>query len=210
MIQIAPTDFAPRKKSIHAIEDNIHKKYANKVLQHVGLCICYWDLLKASEGLISQGDGMANVNVVFRLVVFRPFKGEILQGTITEASIEGVRISVDIFDDIWVPGTALMDPSVWSDKDQTWIWEFEGGQYYYEIGEQVRLRVEAEVWHDKTPGKEGPDGEIPVEAMVPYTIIVSPRGMKLLKSMKLTSIQGINGRFESGMFALVGRSGNRS
>jgi DNA-directed RNA polymerase III subunit RPC8 len=60
VIQITPTDF--RKPSAQAIEDNIHEKYSNKVLQQVGLCICFWDLLKASEGLISQGDGMVNVN----------------------------------------------------------------------------------------------------------------------------------------------------
>ena len=62
VIRIAPNDFEPRKKSIHALEDNIHKKYADRVLQQVGLCICFWDLLKVSEGLISHGDGMVNIN----------------------------------------------------------------------------------------------------------------------------------------------------
>jgi hypothetical protein len=60
VIQISPKDF--RKPSADAIEDNIHAKYANKVLQDVGLCVCFWDLRKTSEGLISQGDGMVNVN----------------------------------------------------------------------------------------------------------------------------------------------------
>lgn len=107
LIQIAPHDF--RKPSAQAIEDNIGRKYANKVVQNVGLCICFWDLLKASEGLISQGDGMVNVNgneyprhtrlpkcsllgaVEFRLVVFRPFKGEIIHGVILDSSVEGIR-----------------------------------------------------------------------------------------------------------------------
>lgn len=62
VIRIAPSDFEPRKQSIHALEDNIHKKYADKVLQQVGLCICFWDLLKVSDGMISHGDGMVNIN----------------------------------------------------------------------------------------------------------------------------------------------------
>lgn len=81
LVQIAPDDF--RKQSYVAIEDNINAKYANKVgrlrgiciLQHapltlilvqvvqkIGLCICLWDILWTSEGLIGQGDGMVNVN----------------------------------------------------------------------------------------------------------------------------------------------------
>jgi DNA-directed RNA polymerase III subunit RPC8 len=152
VIQISPTDFV--KPSAQAIEDNIHDKYSNKVLQDVGLCICFWDMLKASEGLISQGDGMVNVNgrfgfpasgnpfatecnthswlaVVFRLVVFRPFKGEIIQGSIIDANPEGLRstattnltskdstladqhfpVGLDFFSDIWIPASNLFDGS---------------------------------------------------------------------------------------------------
>lgn len=35
---------------------------ATKVIQKIGLCICLYDLLWASEGVISQGTGSANVN----------------------------------------------------------------------------------------------------------------------------------------------------
>lgn len=60
LVQITPEDF--HKKSMHAIEDNINAKYANKVIQKIGLCICLYDLLWASEGLIRHGTGTANVN----------------------------------------------------------------------------------------------------------------------------------------------------
>jgi len=62
-VQIAPADFG--KPSHSAIEDNINAKYANKVVQHIGLCICVWDILWTSEGLIGQGDGCANVNGIY-------------------------------------------------------------------------------------------------------------------------------------------------
>lgn len=60
LIQIAPQDFD--KPSAQAIKDAINAKYSNKIIQKVGLCLCMWDLLKASEGLIGHGTGLVNVN----------------------------------------------------------------------------------------------------------------------------------------------------
>lgn len=45
-----------------AIEDNINLKYSNKVIQKIGLCICMYDLLSASDGLVGHGSGLMNVN----------------------------------------------------------------------------------------------------------------------------------------------------
>ena len=60
LVQIVPEDFD--KDPRQAIEDNINAKYANKVIQKIGLCICLYDLLFASEGLIGHGTGLINVN----------------------------------------------------------------------------------------------------------------------------------------------------
>ena len=114
LVQIAPEDFD--KKAALAIEDSINAKYANKVIQKIGLCICLYDLLSASDGLIGHGDGLVNVNgttyllfsiyypassfttqnltvtvVEFRLIVFRPFKHEVMVGRISSAIEAGIR-----------------------------------------------------------------------------------------------------------------------
>lgn len=131
LVQIAPHDFS--KNSMDAIEDNINTKYANKVnivihpnvlrlfshryiqvIQKIGLCICLWDVLWSSEGLIGHGTGLVNVNgeqpllplgvligtdsqqVEFRLVVFRPFKGEVLLGRITSGTQDGINSKLHI------------------------------------------------------------------------------------------------------------------
>jgi DNA-directed RNA polymerase III subunit RPC8 len=79
LVQIRPEDFS--KFSAVAIEDNINEKYANKVsnrmslshdkaltryfwqvIQKIGLCIGFYDLLKSSDGLIGHGTGLVNVN----------------------------------------------------------------------------------------------------------------------------------------------------
>jgi hypothetical protein len=79
-----------------------------KVIQKIGLCICLYDLLSSSEGLIGHGTGIVNVNgmalfnclfredsnivlVQFRLIVFRPFKHEVMLGKINSSSPTGIK-----------------------------------------------------------------------------------------------------------------------
>lgn len=40
-----------------AIINELNKKYANRVLHDVGLCICVFDLSEAGEGRVRYGDG---------------------------------------------------------------------------------------------------------------------------------------------------------
>jgi|SRR4051794_38891340 DNA-directed RNA polymerase III subunit RPC8 len=60
LVQIPPSQFEQHSRV--AIENNINAKYSNRVIQKIGLCICMYDLLWASEGLIGHGDGLVNVN----------------------------------------------------------------------------------------------------------------------------------------------------
>lgn len=45
-----------------------------------GLCICFYDLLKAGDPIVYPAEGCCHQAVTFRLVVFRPFVGEIITG----------------------------------------------------------------------------------------------------------------------------------
>jgi DNA-directed RNA polymerase III subunit RPC8 len=103
LVRIRPEDFS--KRTIEALEDNLNEKYANKVIQNIGLAICVYDILWAGDdtGIISQGDGYANVNVEFRLVVFHPFKGEVMNARIRNSTPAGINLKIDFFDDIFIP-----------------------------------------------------------------------------------------------------------
>jgi hypothetical protein len=63
LVQIAPKDLGQKSRKV--IEDNINAKYANKVIQKIGLCICLYDLTYASDGLIGNQTGFVNVNGIF-------------------------------------------------------------------------------------------------------------------------------------------------
>ncbi|KAI9843731.1 MAG: DNA-directed RNA polymerase III subunit rpc25 [Thelocarpon superellum] len=171
LIQILPQDF--QKPSEEALEDNINEKYANKVIQKIGLCVCLYDLLEASEGLIGHGTGIVNVNVTFRLVVFRPFKGEVLTGRISSSSELGIRVQVDFFDEIHIPEHLLFNGMKFDQNEQIWIWENEGETYYLDKMEQIRFRVESEEWNDQSPVAPSERGAAAaLERKSPYVIRV--------------------------------------
>jgi DNA-directed RNA polymerase III subunit RPC8 len=159
LIQISPQDF--EKRSAQAIEDNINTKYADKVIHRIGLCVALYDILQTSEGLIGHGTGIVNVNVDFRMIVFRPFKGEILMGRILSASDMGIRISMGYI----------------QSEDGEWVWVWESAPeslLYFDVNEMVRFRVEAETWTDLSPEKQpAPGEEVEVYRRSPYEITVS-------------------------------------
>lgn len=62
------------------IEDELNKKYANKVIYELGLCIALFDISKIEDSYVFPGDGSSHTRVTFRYVVFRPFVDEVLVG----------------------------------------------------------------------------------------------------------------------------------
>ena len=62
------------------IEDELNKKYANKVIYELGLCIALFDILKIDDSYVFPGDGSSHTRVRVRYVVFRPFIDEVLLG----------------------------------------------------------------------------------------------------------------------------------
>ncbi|KAK3936481.1 RNA polymerase III subunit Rpc25-domain-containing protein [Diplogelasinospora grovesii] len=176
LVQIKPEDF--NKQSCIAIEDNINAKYANKVVQKIGLCICLWDILWTSEGLIGHGTGLVNVNVEFRMVVFRPFKDEVMIARIVSQTQEGINLATDFFHDIFVPYTELPDNTEFEPAEGLWVWKEDDQVMYYDNNEMVRVQVIAEEWHDQTPNGPPKDAsEEPISRVrPPYQITGSMKG----------------------------------
>jgi DNA-directed RNA polymerase III subunit RPC8 len=99
----------PIKCAIQASSFQLLNAYFGQVIQKIGLCISFYDLLESSDGLIGHGTGLVNVNgrlcqhflkseiltdyhaVKFRMIVFRPFKGEIMLGKISSGTEHGIK-----------------------------------------------------------------------------------------------------------------------
>ncbi|KAI1386915.1 RNA polymerase III subunit Rpc25-domain-containing protein [Hypoxylon trugodes] len=170
LVQIKPDQF--EKPSHIAIEDSINAKYSNKVIQKIGLCICMYDLLWASEGLIGHGSGMVNVNVEFRMIVFRPFKTETLFGRITEANQNGISLRTDFFEDIYVEFKELPENTQYNHDEKAWMWLYDPDSepMYYDKNEMVRFSVTDESWHDQTPESTEQEAIDQAKKRSPYCI----------------------------------------
>lgn len=125
-----------------ALEQEINRKYANRVLRDVGLFIALYDVQSCSDGQLKPGDGGVYTKVEFRLVSFMPFEGEVLVGWISRCTSEGINVRMEFFDNIFIPKTMLFEDSHFISKDQAWVWRMNGYELFMDTNEKIRFRVE--------------------------------------------------------------------
>ncbi|KAI0034481.1 polymerase III polypeptide H [Vararia minispora EC-137] len=164
-IPIHPSKFAlPPER---ALIDELNKKYANRVLHDVGLCICVFDIREASEGKVRYGDGFLWYTVTFRLTVFRPFPSELILAKVKSSDEDGIQLSLGFFDDIWIPRIFLPQPSAFDPNERAHFWlpsaepaasihelldSPVSERMYVDANEVVRVRVERDEFYDDEPG----------------------------------------------------------
>ncbi|RHZ72826.1 hypothetical protein Glove_238g6 [Diversispora epigaea] len=193
-IHIQPYDF--HKSKYEALTDEINRIYANKVIQEIGLCICLFDILSASEEVVHYGNGASYANVTFRLVVFRPFIGEILEGTVSSNTAEGVKVTLGYFDDILIP-TNQDDKWKFDHETQVWVrlwdniipeeeWESVEDKYLYMYMDKdlpIRFRVIDEKFTDvgtkgpppkRTGAVAGQKAPMPASSSLPSDVMINP------------------------------------
>ncbi|WOL02074.1 DNA-directed RNA polymerase III subunit RPC8 isoform X1 [Canna indica] len=123
-----------------AIREELEKMFLDKVISNLGLCISVYDIQSIEGGFVFPGDGASNYKVVFRLVMFRPFVGEILCGKLKASDADGLHVSLGFFDDIHIPVHLLPHKSKMG-EDGIWIWEHECGDLPLDLDEEVHFRV---------------------------------------------------------------------
>eukprot|EP01129_Flabellula_baltica_P008907 TRINITY_DN3567_c0_g1_i1.p1 TRINITY_DN3567_c0_g1~~TRINITY_DN3567_c0_g1_i1.p1 ORF type:complete len:204 (-),score=40.23 TRINITY_DN3567_c0_g1_i1:326-937(-) len=142
-IKLPPVDL---EDILRALKFHIEKKYSDKVIPEVGLAIIVHDILQYEQGIVFPGDGSAHVEVTFRLVVFRPFVGEVLCGTVKSCGDDGIVVSLDFFDHIFIPPDSLQPGSYYEEKAKLWVWPYsvDGVQYdlIMNLESKIRFRVE--------------------------------------------------------------------
>ncbi|BAS85247.1 Os03g0609200, partial [Oryza sativa Japonica Group] len=75
--------------------------------------------------------------VSFRLVMFRPFVGEVLVGKISGYDEKGLHVSLDFFNDICIPGH-LMQYGTARALDGRWMLKTEDGdELYLDLDDEV-------------------------------------------------------------------------
>ncbi|XP_011079992.1 DNA-directed RNA polymerase III subunit RPC8 isoform X1 [Sesamum indicum] len=146
-----------------AIKGELDSLFLDKVIEKLGLCVSVYDIRSIDGGFIFPGDGASTYTVRFRLVMFRPFVGEVISARLKESSKDGLRLSLGFFDDIYVPVPLLASPNH-SEPDPEhkngirWVWEYEGENYPIDGTDEIRFRVH-NVSYPPVPLEQGKDSD---------------------------------------------------
>ncbi|KAH9939118.1 polymerase III polypeptide H [Epithele typhae] len=165
-----------------AITNGINKAKARRALPDVGLCICVFDLAGVGQGKVRHGDGwMWFGEYDYQLCVFHPFGSEAILVKVDSSDEVGARPTsprpfiVGFLDGIYVPLVYMLDPCAFDPKERTHFWLLGSetasshelldsalkGRMHIDAGDVLRLRVEAEEFHDDQPGPpKAHEGEV--------------------------------------------------
>eukprot|EP01126_Amoeba_proteus_P048620 TRINITY_DN5637_c0_g1_i4.p1 TRINITY_DN5637_c0_g1~~TRINITY_DN5637_c0_g1_i4.p1 ORF type:complete len:181 (-),score=24.74 TRINITY_DN5637_c0_g1_i4:461-1003(-) len=138
------------------------------------------DFLDIGEGVVYPGEGNSCVPVRFRLVLFRPFVGEVIVATLLESTPTGVVLSTGFFHHISVPADEMPLYTDYVEEENQWRWNYllDGEEHpmWLENGGRVRFRVTS-ISYQKESLKSKPqlDASVPLHSpMAIYGTICSP------------------------------------
>uniref|UniRef100_A0A7S0V8B2 DNA-directed RNA polymerase III subunit RPC8 n=1 Tax=Polytomella parva TaxID=51329 RepID=A0A7S0V8B2_9CHLO len=140
-IRVHPQELS--KPPLQAVTEVIEQKFLDKVIDKVGLAVSIHEIVSLEGGFIYPSDGAAYFKVQFKLVIFRPFPGEVIKGKVKSMDKNGIYVSLGFFDDIFIPDYALQEPSFFDDSEKIWIWKFsEEHNLYIDKEEEVVFTVQ--------------------------------------------------------------------
>ena len=140
-LRIPPQNFSTGDDQ--SLINAITSKYPSRTITDVGVVVELFDVVTVGGAVIHAGDGGACFEVVFRVVVFKPFVGECITAKVTACTPEGINLSLDFFDNITVPYYNFFEPNHFDGEGKKWVWD--------------------DHQNDEAEGAGGEDGEAPDE-----------------------------------------------
>ncbi|XP_051138554.1 uncharacterized protein LOC127256546 [Andrographis paniculata] len=142
-----------------AIKGELDALFLDKVVEKLGLCVSVYDIRSIDGGFIFPSHGASTYTVKFRLVMFRPFVGEIISARLKESTKDGLHLTLGFFDDIYVPVPLLPVPNH-SEPDPEhsdvvlWTWEYSGQSFPVDGSSEIRFKVHS-VAYPPVPLEQG-------------------------------------------------------
>ncbi|GJN07467.1 hypothetical protein PR202_ga25300 [Eleusine coracana subsp. coracana] len=126
---------------LDAIKAELERLFLDKVIPNLGMCVSVYDIRSIEGGSIHPGEGFSTYTVSFRLLMFKPFVGEVLVGRISGYDDKGLHVSLDFFSDICIPGH-LMQYDTIRVPDGRWMLKTEDGdELYLDLDDEIRFLV---------------------------------------------------------------------
>ena len=139
-VKIAPANLG--KSTLEAVTQELESLYVDKVLPECGgLVVTLYSIKSIQGGAVLAGEGCVCFDVTFDVVLFKPFIGEVLEGTLTSADASGAHVSVGFFHDVFVSPSDMQYPSEFDEREGVWVWDYDGSKMDMCINEKVRFKV---------------------------------------------------------------------
>ena len=107
-------------------------------MSDVGFVICCETAKTVSDGLVHALDGGATYQAEFRLLVFRPFVGEVLRCTVEFVDENGLRCTTGFFSQIRIPAKYLPSSSTFDPARRLYL---DSKQRKIQTGDAILVRV---------------------------------------------------------------------
>ncbi|KAK7309511.1 hypothetical protein RJT34_06301 [Clitoria ternatea] len=135
----------PIREAIHM---ELEKLFLDKVIAELGLCISVYDIRSIEGGFVFPGDGAPTYTVVFNLIMFRPFVGEIISAKLLSSDADGIRLTLGFFDDIYVPAHHLPTSNHFvadlvNSKNGIWFWDYDEQSYPIDAADEIKFQVQS-------------------------------------------------------------------
>ncbi|PON73277.1 RNA polymerase Rpb [Trema orientale] len=130
-----------------AIKRVLETIFVDKVIPNVGLCVSVYDIVSIKGGFILPNEGAPTYLVVFRVILFCPAVGEVIEAKLQRSIDTGLQLSLGFFDDIMVPCKLLPKPSNHQPDPEMsggvkWFWTYQNQQQYYiDSHDKIRFKV---------------------------------------------------------------------
>ncbi|KMT15909.1 hypothetical protein BVRB_3g055960 [Beta vulgaris subsp. vulgaris] len=128
-----------------SIKGQLQSIFLDKVIAKLGLCVSIYDIKSINGGFVLPVEGAPTYTVVFRMIMFRPYVGEVIAAKLKDSNSKGLQLSLGFFDDVYVPFYALPVPSHSEPGDNPkqvkWVWRFNDEDYPIDEESEIRFRV---------------------------------------------------------------------
>ena len=174
-VKILPENLG--KPRLTAVTQVIESLYVDKVVKDLGLVVTLYEIVSIEGGTVYPGEGSAHFHVVFKVVVFRPFVGEVLEGVLIRADRKGLYVRLGFFNDVFIPEHMLQEPSAFDAEEQLWVWNYQNERMFMDLKEPVRFRCSAVRFPEQPrnakalDGKSALLGRTPEGAFAPMVIV---------------------------------------
>lgn len=137
VVRIPPSQFGAPIKDAAMI--HLRKQHENVLDRDIGLMIAVIDIDEIGQGRLVPGDGATYHSVTYRVLVFKPVRGELIEGTVVELMDFGAFIRMGPLDGL-CHVSQICDDFITQDPKGNALLGKETGRILSE-GDKVRARI---------------------------------------------------------------------